>query len=161
MFKEYDKAWAKYREELEIVPLPLISWEFYSLPRAEQKEFNVIQSLWNEKIDYNRTITKEMKTIVITDVNFKIIFASSSIQEMTGYSYSEIQGESPKMFQGKKTSDETREKIRIAIKDKKPFKEVILNYRKNGETYYCEIEAYPKFDKDGNFVNYIAFEKAA
>ena len=41
------------------------------------------------------------------------------------------------------------------------FKEVILNYKKNGETYLCKIEAYPKFDKEGNFVNYIAFETAA
>ena len=62
---------------------------------------------------------------------------------------------------GRVVSKETREKICIAIKDKKPFKEVILNYRKNGEMYYCEIEAHPKFDKDGNFLNYIAFEQAA
>jgi PAS domain S-box-containing protein len=161
MFKEYEKAWEQYRNGLDIVSLPLISWEFYNLPRIEQKEFNAVQSLWNEKINYNTIISKMKKSIVVTDANFRIIFASSSISEMTGYDYQEIRGRSPKMFQGEKTSEETREKIRIAIKDKKPFKEVILNYRKNGETYYCEIEAHPKFDKDGNFLNYIAFEQAA
>lgn len=161
MFEEYDKAWSKYRESSEIVSLPLISWEFYNLPRAEQKEFNAIQFLWNEKVDYNKVITKEKKTIVITDADFKIIFASSSISEMTGYNYQEIKGKSPKMFQGRKTSEETKEKIRLAIKNKKPFKEVILNYKKNGEIYFCQIEAHPKFDKSGNFLNYIAFEQAA
>ena len=161
MFKEFDKAWSKYREGSEIMSLPLISWEFYNLPRAEQKEFNAIQCLWNEKVDYNAIISKKKQIIVVTDANFRIIFASSSISVMTGYNYQEIRGKSPKMFQGRKTSDETRERIRIAIKDKKPFKEVILNYKKNGETYFCHIEAHPKFDKNGNFLNYIAFEQAA
>ena len=45
MFKEYDKAWAKYQERLALLPIPIISWEFYQLPRAELKEFNEIQAL--------------------------------------------------------------------------------------------------------------------
>ena len=161
MLKEYDKAWAKYQESLSILPLPLMSWEFYNLPRAEQKEFNEIQVNWSEKINYSKLKKNNPVAVLVTDANLKIVFASSNIIDMNGYDYKEIIGNSPKMFQGKETSLESRKNIRIAVSQLQPFKEVILNYKKNGETYLCQIEAYPKFDKNGNFVNYIAFETAA
>lgn len=161
MLREYDKAWAKYQESLKIVPVPLTSWEFYNLPRAEQKEFNDIQANWVEKINYVSVKKDKNIAVLVTDANLKIVFASSNIMEMNGYDYKEIIGNSPKMFQGKETSLESRQIIRKAVEKLQPFKEVILNYKKNGETYLCQIEAYPKFDKKGNFVNYIAFETAA
>ena len=161
MLKEYDKAWAKYQETLSILPLPITSWEFYNLPRAEQREFNDIQINWSEKINYAKIKNNSPVAVLVTDANLKIVFASSNITDMNGYDYKEIIGNSPKMFQGKATSLESRKNIRIAVENLLPFKEVILNYKKNGETYLCQIEAYPKFDKQGNFVNYIAFETAA
>ena len=65
------------------------------------------------------------------------------------------------MFQGILTSETTKNSIRNAISKKHPFKEVLLNYRKDGSTYWCEIEAYPKFDKKNNLVHFIAFERIA
>lgn len=161
MLKEYDKAWAKYQESLSILPLPLMSWEFFNLPRAEQKEFNEIQVNWSEKINYSKFKKDNPVAVLVTDANLKIVFASSNITDMNGYNYKEIIGNSPKMFQGEETCLESRKNIRMAVSQLLPFKEVILNYKKNGETYLCQIEAYPKFDKHGNFVNYIAFETAA
>lgn len=161
MLKEYDKAWAKYQESLSILPLPLMSWEFYNIPRAEQKEFNDIQVNWTEKINYAKIKSNNPVAVLVTDANLKIVFASSNITDMNGYNYKEIIGNSPKMFQGKETCLESRKNIRMAVENLLPFKQVILNYKKNGETYLCQIEAYPKFDKNGNFVNYIAFETAA
>lgn len=65
------------------------------------------------------------------------------------------------MFQGNLTNEVSRSKIREAIKNKHPFKEIVINYKKDGTFYKCEIEAYPKFDADNNLVNYIAYERIA
>jgi hypothetical protein len=65
------------------------------------------------------------------------------------------------MFQGEATSTVTKQRIKTALNDLKPFKEVVLNYRKNGDSYWCEIEAYPMFSKKGEFLNYIALERLA
>lgn len=161
MFKQYDAAWAKYQSALQILPLPLTCWEFYNLPRAEHIEFNAIQANWSQKLNYNNTRKNSDLVVLVTDANLKIQFASTNIIEMNGYNFEEVIGNSPKMFQGKETDAASRMNIRTAIANLEPFKEVILNYKKNGETYLCKIEAYPKFDKEGNFVNYIAFETAA
>ncbi len=161
MFEAYDIAWAKYRNGLRIVPVPLISWNFYSMPKSESHDFENIQRNWTAKVDYKKNIKNKIVSVLVTDSTLKIVFASHNIITMNGYNPSEVIGKSPKMFQGIDTSKETRKRISTAIKERLPFKEVILNYNKTGESYWCEIEAYPKFNATGEFVNYIAFERIA
>ena len=80
---------------------------------------------------------------------------------MNGYRPEEVLAKSPKIFQGKLTCDVSRKNIKHALEHHLPFKEVILNYKKDGSTYLCEIKAYPKFNAEGKLIHYIAFEKLA
>jgi PAS domain S-box-containing protein len=159
--KEYDKAWAKYQENLSIMSLPLISWEYHQLNSLEAILFKRIQRNWQDQTNFLKKAKMEKREIIVTDKNFMIIFASDNIEVINGFKPNEIIGKSPKMFQGKDTTVQSRENIQKAVKNLEPFKEVIINYDKNGEKYCCEIEAYPKFSKEGEFLNYIAFERVA
>jgi len=159
MFDKYDLAWAKYQKKIRILPLPLISWDIFCASNLEASNFNALQKKWVNKEDYQQQIAN--KSVVITDKNLTILFVSKEISALTGYHKHEIIGNSPKMFQGVLTSENTKNNIREAIRKKHPFKEVLLNYRKDGSTYLCEIEAYPKFDKKNNLVHFIAFERIA
>ena len=160
MTLEYENAWAKYVSKSKIFQTPLICWEFYDIISTDASIIKKIQEKWSKKIDFLATI-KLKQEVVITDKNFKIIFATNTIVNMNGYVPDEIIGKSPSFFQGNETCNKTKGKIKKALLNLESFKEVILNYKKNGETYWCEIEAHPKFDNQGNFVNYIAFEKLA
>lgn len=159
--KNYDIACAKYYSTLNITALPLSSWEFRNEYLNEAIDFHKIQANWSGKLDFLKQSQKEKREIIITDKYFKIIFTSRNFSKINGYLPTEIIGKSPTMFQGEATSTATRARIKTALNNLKPFKEVILNYRKNGETYWCEIEAYPMFSKKGEFLNYIALEKFA
>lgn len=159
MFDKYDQAWAKYQKKLRIVPFPLISWDVFSASNLEASKFNSIQKKWVNKENYHNQIAN--KSVIVTDKNLTILFTTKEISELTGYRSSEIIGQTPKMFQGVLTDDRTREKIRMAISKNHPFKEIVINYKKDGACYKCEIEAYPKFDSNNNLVNYIAFERIA
>lgn len=159
--RNYDNACALYYSKLKLKFLPLTTWEFRNNFFLDAILFKRIQSNWNTKQDYLKKARKENREIIVTDQNFRIVFASNTISKISGYRHEEILGRSPKMFQGKATSKDTRQKIKTAITMLKPFKEVILNYKKNGESYWCEIEAFPIFDKNGSFVNYVALEKIA
>lgn len=123
--------------------------------------FNTFQKNWNSKENFHEIVHKSNKSLLITNANLEIVFASENITKMNGYSPFEIIGKSPKIFQGVLTSEKAKKSIREAILKLKSFKKVILNYKKDGSTYLCEIEAYPKFNQKGNFINYIAFEKEA
>lgn len=159
--RNYENACAKFYSNLKLQPFQMNSFEFRKDYFSDALIFKKIQSNWNIKKDYLKQSQKENRELIITDINFKIVFASKNISRINGYQPQEIVGKSPVVFQGKATSDATRQKIKAAINDLKPFKEVILNYKKNGETYWCEIEAYPMFDRNGDFQNYIALEKIA
>ena len=159
MFDKYDKAWAKHYKKLNLLPLPLLSWDIFSNPNTEISTFNSIQKNWVNKEDFQNQIAN--KSVIITDSKLTILYVSKEITELTGYTTSEIIGNSPKMFQGVLTDNFTRNKIRKAVSKKHPFKEIVINYKKDGTFYKCEIEAYPKFDANNNLVNYIAFEKIA
>lgn len=159
--KNYDIACAKYYSKLNILPLPLTTWEFRKDYLDEAIHFHKIQANWSVKQDFLKQSQKENQKIIITDKNFKIIFASRNISKINGYQTKEIIGKSPSMFQGEATCEVTKKRIKTALTALKPFKELLLNYRKNGESYWCEIEAYPMFSEKGEFLNYIALEKLA
>jgi PAS domain S-box-containing protein len=161
MTKEYENAIAMYYSKLRIRTIPLISWDLFTTHPNEASTFNTIQKNWNSKDVFYEVVIQSKKIIIVTNANYEIIFASDNITKMNGYSPKEVIGASPKMFQGKLTTNDSISNIRKAILNKLPFKEIILNYRKDGTVYCCEIEAYPKFDAKGNLINYIAFEKLA
>lgn len=161
MTAAYEKALAKHYNNLSIIPVPLISWDFFGSQNFEINKFNAIQKQWKSKVNFREINAQSKLEIIITNVNQEIVFASQGINAMNGYQPFEIIGKSPKIFQGKLTSDESKNNIRKAIQNELPFKEVVLNYRKDGTSYLCEIEAFPKFDVNGDFVNYIAFERLA
>ncbi|HMP91864.1 MAG TPA: PAS domain-containing protein [Phnomibacter sp.] len=103
----------------------------------------------------------ENKIIVITNTSLIIEHVTQNIYAMNGYLPKEVIGKSPKMFQGKETSLDTRRQIKLAITKPTPFNASIANYRKDGSLYMCQIEAYPIFNEQGKLVNFIAFEQAA
>lgn len=159
--EHYDNACAKYYNSLNIKCLPLTTWEFRQEHFSDTIVYKKLLTNWNTEQDYLKLAHKQNRELIVTDKNFRIVFVSDTISQISGYCKEEIIGKSPTMFQGSGTCILTRQKIKIALTQQKPFKEVILNYKKNGEPYWCEIEAFPMFDKNGSVINYIALERIA
>lgn len=127
---------------------------------ADMKKVNKIaaQFTWNEKdLKIEERIKDEV--VLITDLDLKIVFASKGIKRMTGYQEEEVLGKTPKMFQGPATSQAVLEEIKEAIKLKVPFKKTIENYKKDGRTYKCSVDATPVYNLKGKISHFIAFEK--
>lgn len=114
-------------------------------------------STWN----LEEELLRKERVVVVTDTAQIIQFASSNLKEMNGYEPKEVEGKSPKIFQGPLTGEKERLLIRDAIKQQKPFKTVVINYRKDGSLYHCHVEEYPIWNQAGKLVNFIAFEKIA
>jgi PAS domain S-box-containing protein len=169
ILKEQNNPKAKYFDSLKGNAIPLISWGFSGAFQSVIKNIvldsNKISNLAQDKkwknVDWNFRNKLEEKVILITDAKLNIVFASHNMHKMNGYVEKEVLGKSPKMFQGKETAMDTSSEIREAIALQKPFVKQVLNYKKNGECYYCNIEGFPIFNKKGELVNFIAFEEVA
>jgi PAS domain S-box-containing protein len=149
--------------------VPILCWDLHYESINELKTFSSdikrikrISSKFKWDItdlDINKRLKNEV--VLITDPKLKIIFASEGIAKMTGYTEKEILGKFPKIFQGPMTSALVLKEIRIAIEKQIPFEKTVLNYKKSGETYDCNINAFPVFNSKGALSHFIAFEKAA
>lgn len=151
-----------------IQTMPLLSWDIYSEYRFSQlKELQRNQDILNVKalaqkfkwnVDVNDLFKEEsFEAIVVTDFNQKIIWVNDGFKEMTGYSRNETLNRTPGFLQGPETSLEVKERIRIKLSGITPFKEVIVNYKKNKETYECEVKIFPLFNE--KTTHFIALEK--
>lgn len=166
--KNYDAAANKFHNLLKINSLPIASWDMYASYFDDIcKKYNDITVLSNlskkNQWSYVETFSEELlnkkHVIVVTDPQLNIVHATQNILGMNGYKPNEIIGKKPKMFQGVNTCKETSKVIRMAIENKQQFEATILNYRKDGSTYKCWIKGEPIFNKSGEVVNFIAYEK--
>ncbi|NKI31380.1 PAS domain-containing protein [Croceivirga thetidis] len=149
---------------------PLISADFYTTRyqglNEELKESTKLKSLaksldWDFDLErIEEEFLNQNKVILVTNPQLHIVHATSNIFQMNGYKASEIIGQSPKIFQGEKTSKSIRSRIAKAIKSNKGFDETLINYKKDQSLYKCWITGFPVKNKKGEVVNFIAFEKA-
>ncbi|WP_108424083.1 PAS domain-containing protein [Flagellimonas amoyensis] len=97
--------------------------------------------------------------LVITDPHQNIVWVSDGFPEMTGYPKKQVLGKRPSFLQGVQTSEDTKQKIREQLKTVHSFTGSVLNYRKNGEPYLCQIKIVPIYDSKRVLVNFLALEK--
>ncbi|CAK6693256.1 diguanylate cyclase [Synechococcus sp. CCY9201] len=88
-----------------------------------------------------------------------ILYANAALLSQTGYSYQEVLGRSPRMFQGAGTSALVRAGMRTALENWRSFNAEVLNYRKDGSTYWVDIAISPLQDPSGWFTHWISVQR--
>ncbi|KMO32121.1 histidine kinase [Methylobacterium aquaticum] len=81
-----------------------------------------------------------------------IIFANQAFRGMTGYAPEELVGRNCRFLQGPETDAETVAELRRAIAERKEIATEILNYRKNGSTFWNALFISPVYDTAGELV---------
>lgn len=149
---------------------PLLCWDIYAMHLAEQAinfnrqiELDILKTFkekFNWRIDIEKLFTeKDFEALVLTDTNQNIQWVNKGFTKMTGYPANFAKGKNPNFLQGADTSQRTKKVIREKLNSGKHFKEQILNYKKNGIPYNCQIEIYPIEDIDNKTIHHLAFEK--
>lgn len=166
-----DSKYLEIKEKLEeenATFMPLIAWDFYQnnyknqlqqiKKRLEIEIINTFSKKYNWTSNITKTLqSKDYEAIIITDKEQKIIWVNDGFTSMTGYSKTYALKKTPRFLQGRKTSEETRKRIKKKLQLDVPFKETILNHRKDNSVYKCEVNIYPL--KNKNTTHYIALEK--
>ncbi len=150
---------------------PLLCWDIYAMHLTEQAisfnretELDVLKHFqkkfkWSLNIE-KIFVEKDFEALVLTDNTQHIQWVNKGFTKMTGYPANYAKGKKPNFLQGKGSSEQTKKRIRKKLDSGKQFKAQIVNYRKNGTPYNCEIEIYPLKDNDNNTTHLLAFERA-
>ena len=98
--------------------------------------------------------------VVVTDTRGYIEWVNEAFSRITGYTFDEVRGRKPgEMLQGPRTDPKTVDLIRKALAAEEGISTEILNYRKDGSTYWLSIEIQPMRDDDGKLTNFMAVER--
>jgi PAS domain S-box-containing protein len=98
--------------------------------------------------------------VVVTDARGLIEWVNEGFVRTTGYTLEEARGRKPGDFlQGPKTNPETVKFIRSRLAAQEGVRTEILNYRKDGSTYWLSIEIQPMLDSEGRLTNFMAIER--
>jgi PAS domain S-box-containing protein len=103
---------------------------------------------------------KNINAVVISDAEGKIEWANASFLAMSGYNIEEIIGKKPGHFlQGAETNPETVHYLKDKICKGLPFNCEIINYSKNGDKYWVNINGQALYNKNGEVIKYFAIEE--
>ncbi|WP_115528034.1 MULTISPECIES: hybrid sensor histidine kinase/response regulator [Xanthomonas] len=81
-----------------------------------------------------------------------IVFANRAFLEMTGYSAEEIIGSNCRFLQGPETDPASVQDVRESIQQRRELAIEVLNYRKDGSSFWNALFVSPVFDDKGNLV---------
>jgi PAS domain S-box-containing protein len=103
--------------------------------------------------------------IVITDprqADGPIVLANQAFLDLTGYSADEVLGRNCRFLQGPDTAAEDIEQIRRGLRSHDHHVEVeLLNYRKDGSTFWNQLVISAVHDEDDHLLYYFASQKDA
>lgn len=111
---------------------------------------------------FGRAVESVGVGVVIADAqqpDNPLVYANDGFQRLTGYPLNEVLGRNCRFLQGPKTSDATRKAVRESLDAEEPVSADILNYRKNGTTFWNRLEITPVFDDDGELTHFIGFQR--
>lgn len=156
---------------LKYQPAPLAGMDIIGMqtrrmaaPKKTNSDLLMLQKFgkkFNWKIDLQRILTHEHEALVLTDAGLTVKWVNKGFTLMTGYSRNHVTGKTPKLLQGKNTSEEVRARIRQKLSAHKPFTETITNYRKNNEEYVCRVTIFPVKDHTNAITHFLALESEA
>lgn len=89
----------------------------------------------------------------------KIVYVNSAFERLTGYKREEVLGKTPRILQGPKTDRAVLDRIRKAISEAKPCFEEIVNYDKDGNEYWIEMDIFPIMNEQGIVTHLMGIER--
>jgi PAS domain S-box-containing protein len=87
-----------------------------------------------------------------------IVYASQGFLNLTGYRFDEVLGRNCRFLQGPETDPMAVDRIRKGIETGEDTTVVLLNYRKDGTTFWNQFFVAALRDGDGNIVNYLGVQ---
>lgn len=144
---------------LDVLGMHLLQQKANTLKASEYETLLKFEQRFGWQLDLQALLSAEYSALVVTTASQQILWVNKGFTQMSGYSKSFAVGRKPSFLQGEKTCGHTSSRIREQLQAQVPFTETVLNYRKNGQLYLCQVSITPLVNSRGELTHFIALEK--
>ncbi|MFC9710281.1 ATP-binding protein [Paenibacillus sp. NPDC056933] len=112
-------------------------------------------------IQWEFIISKIKSSVTVVDATlpeFPLMFVNEYFTQLTGYSAEESIGQNCRFLQGPETDTDTVKQIREALEKQQSMKIDILNYTKNGQKFWNELNIDPIFNESGECLFFVGIQ---
>jgi PAS domain S-box-containing protein len=81
-----------------------------------------------------------------------LVFVNDAFEHLTGYERSQIIGQNCRILQGAESDPAAIGQIRAALAARQPVAVEVINYRKDGSSFWNVVHISPVFDAAGRLV---------
>jgi len=109
----------------------------------------------------DRALAAATSGVVITDArraDHPIVYVNPAFERMTGYAQADILGRNCRMLQGPDTDAATVRTLGDALRAREEVRATLLNYRRDGSRFWCELSLAPVRDEHGEVVQYVGVQ---
>jgi two-component system, sensor histidine kinase and response regulator len=118
----------------------------------------IVAKIRHDNTLLNSTIANLSSGVVICDPQQRdtpIVFANSGFSLISGYATEEAVGRSLRFLHGPDTDAEVVKEMERAVSEGRPFKSVLLTYRKDGTPFWNQLALTPVHDEAGRLISII------
>ncbi len=97
--------------------------------------------------------------VVIADTDQRIEWVNSAFEQRTGWTLEEVRGRRPQeVSRGPETDASASAEIDVALSKLAAVRREILNYTRDGSTYWVDVQIFPIFESCGQHTGYVSIE---
>ncbi len=93
-----------------------------------------------------------------TDPALPLIYCNPAFETITGYTVAESLGRNCRFLQGPETSQHELDRLRDAIRERRACQLVLLNYKKDGTSFWNELTVSPVFAENGDLTHFVGVQ---
>lgn len=135
--------------------------------KFEDKEYNFAfvkdiseHKKMEDKLQFLSHITEQVDdSVITTDLNFKISWVNKAFQRLYGYLPEEVLGRIPDFPNVEPNSEEIQNDIYETVSSGKVWKGEVLNQKKDGSIFPCEMSIFPLLDEQENILAYASHQR--
>ena len=105
----------------------------------QQQKLKLLQA----GINYINDMVVISKAPIDDPLHSEIVFVNKAFERFTGYTFSEVSGKNTGFLHGPGTEENMLKKLNRHIKKNKPVRIEFINYKKDGSSYWVDLEMSP------------------